>query len=228
MAVSLPPLPQSPLTKGWLFNVFHLEGLFSDGTVSKGVEVLKVHTNLPDEVLEELVRRNLKNLKAMWSKANRTRANFETRFKEWMAEPLDISVIDDPMEGTSSGYSLGRPPLSPAQFTRCSSDTRRRSVKDLLEMGFTGAQFAYAAQMQLRKEGRLHEADIIKRLLTPDGPDPLLVRDSIQRPPPELPRKLSVDEGLALLYSTDVSRDSYLSRDCPSRRGAEVQLAWGA
>ncbi|KAF0288068.1 hypothetical protein FJT64_013532 [Amphibalanus amphitrite] len=74
---------------------------------------------------------------------------------------------------------------------------------------FTGEQLAYAAQMTLRKEGRKTEADIIKEVIVADGPDPTVVQASYRGSPPSLPKTLSADEALVLLFNTNMTRAAY-------------------
>ena len=102
----------------------------------------------------------------------------------------------------------------PAAFTLVSSPTRRRNVSQLLDQGFTDEQLAYADQMTLRKEGRKIEADIIKKVTAADGSDPTVVQASYRivphRPTPSsIPKKLSADEALVLLFNTNMTRAAY-------------------
>ncbi|KAF0308141.1 hypothetical protein FJT64_020619 [Amphibalanus amphitrite] len=128
----------------------------------------------------------------------------------WLLESVPVAILapaapgqDDPMDGR------GRPSQMPAAFTLVSSPTRRRNVSQLLDQGFTGEQLAYAAQMTLRKEGRKTEADIIKKVIAADGPDPTVVQASYRGPPPSLPKTLSADEALVLLFNTNRTRAAY-------------------
>ncbi|KAF0313394.1 hypothetical protein FJT64_016052 [Amphibalanus amphitrite] len=128
----------------------------------------------------------------------------------WLLESVPVAILappapgqDDPMDGR------GRPSQMPAAFTLVSSPTRRRNVSQLLDQGFTGEQLAYAAQMTLRKEGRKTEADIIKKVIAADGPDPTVVQASYRGSPPSLPKTLSADEALVLLFNTNMTRAAY-------------------
>ncbi|KAF0306923.1 hypothetical protein FJT64_021694 [Amphibalanus amphitrite] len=128
----------------------------------------------------------------------------------WLLESVPVAILappapgqDDPMDGR------GRPSQMPAAFTLVSSPTRRRNVSQLLDQGFTGEQLAYAAQMTLRKEGRKTEADIIKKVIAADGPDPTVVQASYRGPPPSLPKTLTADKALVLLFNTNMTRAAY-------------------
>ena len=206
----------SPTRRELLEAMLGAGSLMSDEALQAGVDFLCLSVppgRVPDRsAIRDVVLDHRKRMHRRWDApgVRRIFAKMVAKHAVWLLESVPVAILappapeqDDPMDGR------GRPSQMPAAFSIVSSPTRRRNVSQLLDQGFTGEQLAYAAQMSLRKEGRKTEADIIKKVMAADGPDPTVVQASYRGPPPSLPTTLSADEALVLLFDTNMTRAAY-------------------
>lgn len=106
---------------------------------------------------KQTLKQFLIRYKEKWNAARRNVPYFKSKNQQWLKSKLKV-------EYTSSVIICSKPGRPPLDFSECSERTKRRKTESL-HSKYTSKQLTYAAQMQLREEGKIYSAAIIKDIV---------------------------------------------------------------
>ncbi|KAI4466571.1 hypothetical protein MML48_2g00000188 [Holotrichia oblita] len=171
-----------------------------------------------DEVLERNVLGKVKgfctNLEKRWRNAKRTYSFFIRKNSGWLSNIFNVPTTlkateiekTSATQSSTSGLSRGRPQK---EFSQSSEKTKRRRIK-LLKENSSPQELVFAAKSVLRDEGKRAAADVVSYATEYSPERPVKIRKVYK----ESFKSTGIvpyteDEGLALMVSTRMTKDSY-------------------
>ncbi|XP_071635291.1 uncharacterized protein [Temnothorax longispinosus] len=153
--------------------------------------------NLPDHT-KQPIRKLIFDLKDKWQKSKRTESVFFKTYGEWLGVFISFGLKEENKE-TDIG---GRPSTS---FEDSSERSKRRKTENLRTQSST-EELSYAAQMNLRAEGKVDAAKILKHVTSSSPSKAKRYRKNFQYFEEDI---FTPDEALSLFVELKFSRNKY-------------------
>ena len=160
--------------------------------------------NCPEDLLYGVKQKlyyAILEFKVKWQSARRIKERFLKQNKNWLDTVITLPFY--PQLSSSSSTSGGRPSVV---FSKCSERSKRRKVDSLRST--STAELVYAAQMNLRAEGNVDAAAVVKDSIFTTPTRARKIRMAYQRSNNEVVR-LSGDEALSVLVEAQLTKHQY-------------------
>ena len=157
---------------------------------------LNINENdVPDndyQQIKEKIDALRREMKKRWIEVHRSKHIFLSKYKDWLSKEVEIKISNEPKK---------TPGRKKKNFDMLSSPGRRINTRNLRD--HSSNELCYAAQMNLRKEGRLNAAHVVKQAINDSVESYKKVKHEKDF------RPYDGDKALALMIRLNLSRSGY-------------------